>query len=432
MMMRTGVTCLGSFLVVFFAVRVLYNFLTFVDYTKPLPWNPIYRVPDSMAVVGDRSDHYVSLRKEMDEYLASPERYSEHLSHALSGKHTFHPRPMDVGHSDQILHYDIYNCPDTPPAGYPYAWKTLDILRDWPADETDHPPNSIYNSLCVFDYNTDYDKAITYRNASVPYVIVKDPNVAQTAARWSVPNYMERLLGNVRHRAEYSKNNHFMFALPPSAQKMEDKTPKGWKEPTKLTRMSYKSWLGHANVSSDHVKPSDPHWYFRLIGCGALANDGSCDGGASEFLFDELPYFQPKKNLYIVNPKQQEGIHCRFGMQGVISENHFDSSRNAIVVLKGSRRYIISHPDQCDHLALYPNGHPSARHSAVDWSKPDLETHPNFQEAHSSEVVLQAGDVLYLPTYWFHYIVSLDLNVQCNTRSGVDEEGELPIGACGF
>jgi hypothetical protein len=54
-----------------------------------------------------------------------------------------------------------------------------------------------------------------------------------------------------------------------------------------------------------------------------------------------------------------------FSLLGVIAENHFDGSRNSIVVLKGARRYILSHPSQCRNLALYPKGHPSARHSAV-------------------------------------------------------------------
>jgi hypothetical protein len=45
--------------------------------------------------------------------------------------------------------------------------------------------------------------------------------------------------------------------------------------------------------------------------------------------------FQPKPSLYIVRPEKQNDIHCRFGMKGVIAENHFDGSRNAIAVLGG-------------------------------------------------------------------------------------------------
>mmetsp|Transcript_1111 Transcript_1111/g.1411 ORF Transcript_1111/g.1411 Transcript_1111/m.1411 type:complete len:161 (-) Transcript_1111:148-630(-) len=145
-----------------------------------------------------------------------------------------------------------------------------------------------------------------------------------------------------------------------------------------------------------------------------------------------LLFSSQKKGLYLTEPEKQKGIHCRFGMKGVIAENHFDGSRNAIVVLGGERRYILSHPDQCELLTLFPKEHPSARHSAVDWSAPDLESFPNFHQAITNEVVLQAGDVLYLPTNWFHYIISLDLNFQCNTRSGLTQDYMPPIHDCGF
>lgn len=172
--------------------------------------------------------------------------------------------------------------------------------------------------------------------------------------------------------------------------------------------------------------------YFRLIGCGETGPEGECDAGSSEYLFDELPFFQPKPSLYMVDYAEQKGIHCRFGMKGVIAENHFDGSRNAIVVLGGERRYILSHPDQCKYLSLLPKGHPSARHSAVDWSNPDLVQYPEFQLAKGNEVILQAGDVMYLPTDWFHFIVSLNLNFQCNTRSGINNDYQVPIHECGF
>mmetsp|Transcript_12594 Transcript_12594/g.22824 ORF Transcript_12594/g.22824 Transcript_12594/m.22824 type:complete len:231 (-) Transcript_12594:4-696(-) len=196
-----------------------------------------------------------------------------------------------------------------------------------------------------------------------------------------------------------------------------------------MLRMAYKEWLQHANVTDDQLGPDKPHWYYRLIGCGA---QGDCDRGSSEYLFDELTFFQPRETLYMVDPEQQKGIHCRFGMKGVIAENHFDGSRNAIAVMGGERRYILSHPSQCQNLALYPKGHPSGRHSAVDWSNPDLDSFPKFLNAQANEVVLQAGDVLYLPTYWFHYIISLELNFQCNSRSGISQEYSDPIQKCGF
>ena len=47
-------------------------------------------------------------------------------------------------------------------------------------------------------------------------------------------------------------------------------------------------------------------------------------------------------------------------------------------------------------------------------------------------MVVRAGEVLYIPSYWFHYIVSLDQSVQCNTRSGNAIRGREAISKCGF
>ncbi|KAL3793097.1 hypothetical protein HJC23_005599 [Cyclotella cryptica] len=221
--------------------------------------------------------------------------------------------------------------------------------------------------------------------------------------------------------------------------RVAQESAENWHPPTENLRMTYLEWLEHANVTDDKLGPDNPHWYFRLIGCGKMGEhteDGSCDKGSSEWLFDELTYFQPREGderpFYMINPKKQQGIHCRFGMKGVIAENHFDLSRNAINVLYGQRRYILAHPNQCSNMNLLPRGHPSARHSAVDWSDPDLEAFPEFEKARVNEIVLQPGDVLYLPTNWFHYIISLELNFQCNTRSGGQNLYRKEVTDCGF
>mmetsp|Transcript_1583 Transcript_1583/g.3499 ORF Transcript_1583/g.3499 Transcript_1583/m.3499 type:complete len:121 (+) Transcript_1583:2-364(+) len=120
-------------------------------------------------------------------------------------------------------------------------------------------------------------------------------------------------------------------------------------------------------------------------------------------------------------------------MKGVMATNHFDGERNFVTVLSGERRYVLAHPRQCGNMALFPFGHPSARHSAIDWAHPDLEEFPGFENARANEVVLQAGDSLFLPSLWFHYIVSMSMNVQCNTRSGLDERHVRDLDdSCGW
>eukprot|EP00980_Cylindrotheca_fusiformis_P006816 scaffold1426_cov83-Cylindrotheca_fusiformis.AAC.18 len=402
---------------------------------EPLEESKLYTIPNSMSHIGDKSDEYALLRKEYDTILLphDPERSLQFVQELL---HSKRQTKYFETISENPPPYDIYNCPKDPPDGYPHQWKTIDILNHWIPNDP-NPPNQIYQSLCIFDYQKDYSKALNYRNHEVPFVIQNDPNVAQVVERWHQPNYVSKLLGGrtIKHRCEYSDTNQFMYWM----QRKTDVPPPNWKPPTRMIRMTFDEWLQYANVTEDNsttgaTAPDKPHYYYRLIGCGEIGPHGECETSSSEYLFDELTFFQPRPdNLYIVEPNQQRGIHCRFGMTGVTAENHFDGSRNSIVVLGGSRRYILSHPDQCPNLYLYPKGHPSARHSKVDWNAPnDLEQYPNFGKAMSNEVILQAGDVLYLPQAWFHFIVSLELNYQCNTRSGKSPDYDEPISQCGF
>ena len=81
----------------------------------------------------------------------------------------------------------------------------------------------------------------------------------------------------------------------------------------------FNNWYYYVLEDDASLGPDRPHWYFRLIGCGYMGKN--CDKGNSEMLFDELPFFQPRPEptLYMVEPKEQKGIHCRFGMKGVIA-----------------------------------------------------------------------------------------------------------------
>ena len=473
-----------------------------------------YLIPESMKHIGCKATWYTELRQQYDTLYPKDDQRSLSWVDAQRtklGVYTQHPSAQTP--------YDIHNCPDYPPEGYPLQFPVLDVLKNWPPDDPSIH-NQIYQGICVFDYRTELEKANRYREKEVPFVVRNDPAAARTAERWNDEEYVKKLLmgeEDTMRRTEYSPNNHFMYwvdkrskevkkrkikeirekrqrgeevhdgfgrgdqeemaeemkdiehvkklkvelevakelaeqdpeneeaseeverlqrAIHEAKDKVAKDSEENWQPPTENLRMTYLDWLQKANITNDdQLGPDNPHWYFRLIGCGTM-NDGDCDKGSSEWLFDELTYFQPREGderpFYMINPKKQQGIHCRFGMKGVIAENHFDLSRNAINVLYGQRRYILAHPNQCLNMNLLPKGHPSARHSAVDWSNPDLEDYPTFENARVNEIVMQPGDVLYLPTNWFHFIISLDLNMQCNTRSGGQNIYRKEITDCGF
>eukprot|EP00815_Leptocylindrus_aporus_P004427 CAMPEP_0116069312 /NCGR_PEP_ID=MMETSP0322-20121206/12225_1 /TAXON_ID=163516 /ORGANISM="Leptocylindrus danicus var. apora, Strain B651" /LENGTH=457 /DNA_ID=CAMNT_0003556677 /DNA_START=95 /DNA_END=1468 /DNA_ORIENTATION=+ len=359
----------------------------------------------------EQSDDYVELRRKYESIISNEDN---------SYRDKLHPfKPMSV----TDMKYDPMHCPDDVPVGYPHAFPVKEVLNHWQPDEPSNFPENyeIYQGICVFQWGRDSaEKILNYRSAEVPYVIRGDPDVTETARRWSHPEYLHELLGDQPQKSEFSLNNHFMYWKAPQKGRTP---PKGWKKPTENRKISYNEWFKKANVDESQLTTNSPHWYYRI---NAFYSDRG--GEASNvFLYDELPFFRMVHNLYMVEPKNQRGINCRFGMKGVIAENHFDGSRNSIAILTGERRYLLTEPSQCENLILYPQNHPSGRHSAVDWSKPDYRKYPEFEKAMVNEIVLQAGDVMYLPKNWFHYIISIGRNYQCNIRSGQKNTREQEV-----
>ena len=145
------------------------------------------------------------------------------------------------------------------------------------------------------------------------------------------------------------------------------------------------------------------------------------DGGPT-VIGKDIDIFRSKNvgSLFVVDNKDMRGMHCRFGMRGIIAEAHEDGHLNFIAMLRGAKRYILNPPSACGYLGIMHEG-PSRRHTALDLSKPeeDQEIAGQLQRADAVEVILRAGDVLYVPSFWYHHIVSLGRTVQCNARSGV-------------
>lgn len=113
-------------------------------------------------------------------------------------------------------------------------------------------------------------------------------------------------------------------------------------------------------------------------------------------------------------------------------------------MIQGAKRYILSPPKACGNLGIVTERkHPIYRHSLLDFghikyledpglskgmSDKEREWLERAKAAPALETVLKAGEVLYIPSFWFHYIVSVQKSAQCNVRSGVEVEVHNEFG----
>lgn len=218
--------------------------------------------------------------------------------------------------------------------------------------------------------------------------------------------------------------------------------------PTRNNDWDFATWSQHANYADAvRLKSDQPHFYWQS---GVDREERTKDKSQWTFISRDLPSFSsPKETFFVFNPEEQKGIQCRFGERGVVAATHYDSGRNCVGMITGAKRYILSPPRECSKLGIFTARKSSIyRHSLMNFAHiahlqqqdggsskvadgmSEEERHwlERAGQAQSLETVLKAGEVLYIPSHWFHYIISLQKSAQCNVRSGIDFEGHPVFG----
>jgi hypothetical protein len=134
-----------------------------------------------------------------------------------------------------------------------------------------------------------------------------------------------------------------------------------------------------------------------MVYLGATSVDTCLPGlrADNDLLFGEI---QPLTSIWI-------------GNQTTIAA-HNDLPDNMACVVAGHRRFTLFPPAQISNLYIGPlDFTPAGRPiSLVDFNNPDFEKFPRFREAleHAQVAELAAGDVLFIPSMWWHQVVAHD------------------------
>ena len=113
----------------------------------------------------------------------------------------------------------------------------------------------------------------------------------------------------------------------------------------------------------------------------------------------------------LLPPSVEQLSSLWIGNRGVTA-THYDLPQNIAIVVTGRRRFTLFPPEQLDNLYLGPLDSTLAGQpiSTVHLHDPDFDRFPRFRDALDAAMtaVLEPGDVLYLPSMWFHNVESLD------------------------
>jgi hypothetical protein len=335
---------------------------------------------------------------------------------------------------------------DLPAHGtYPEFRKLGDMMKSWPQDEDN--AGIITESLIHFNYSDPVEReaARKFRDAELPFKLYDVPEITNAGALWT-DEYLTKEFDQsglyVAGSVQESLSNYILFftrwdiftlGLPP----------------IRYNDWNYAKWNEHAKYADASRLPFDlPHYYFQAA--HFLGKEYETRTKWS-FLARDLPSFSYpaeggyNETFFVFHPDPQRGLQCRFSERGVLSSSHYDGTRNFITMVKGAKRYILAPPRECSKLGVIPSiKSPMYRHSilnyrhfdylhdmsgaAADMSDKERAWLQKAAGSQAVETVLKAGEVMYLPCNWFHYIASLQRSAQCNVRSNLDEIGNPEFG----
>jgi ribosomal protein L16 Arg81 hydroxylase len=93
---------------------------------------------------------------------------------------------------------------------------------------------------------------------------------------------------------------------------------------------------------------------------------------------------------------------------------HRDPPDNLYAQIWGRKRFVLIAPDETPNL--YPHSILSGLpdFSRADVERPDYERFPRLRRVKTMVVEVAAGEVLYLPRYWWHQVTSLERSASVN------------------
>jgi len=134
-----------------------------------------------------------------------------------------------------------------------------------------------------------------------------------------------------------------------------------------------------------------------------------------------FPQLQPDVPLpcYLKNyGKLHLGPYMWVALKGHYEFCHFDPDDNFLVMIKGRKQVRLFGTDL---KSLYPNplgSHGKTIQSQVNCDKPDLEAFPEFVNAKCQYCILEPGEMLFIPAFFWHQVNALDTGISINMFYG--------------
>lgn len=120
----------------------------------------------------------------------------------------------------------------------------------------------------------------------------------------------------------------------------------------------------------------------------------------------EMPKYIKESDLLLSTNMWLGGSGCDSGL-------HYDFSHNFFLQVIGKKELTLFAPE--DSKYLYPSDKEGFKHmSEIALNDVNLIQFPMFNKAKPLIIMVEAGDCVYIPSYWWHNLISIELSLSVN------------------
>jgi hypothetical protein len=234
---------------------------------------------------------------------------------------------------------------------------------------------SVNSGFLDIFYNTTYSitsldsvspqQFLDFSLSGKPILLPKYAQSWKASSLWTSEQYLRKNIGNVQVQVETSHNHIFSGDI----------------STVKKTTMTMNNFF-------DQYSNPDVHYYLAeksIKSFHAIRNDF------------------PTQPSFITKNFKLDKTQIWMGAGNQITPLHNDLQENIFCQIMGTRHITLYDPLQSHFLYLDSDNRAYAQ---VDPDHPNLEMFPLFKHATPIQVQLSAGDCIYIPGMWYHYIKS--------------------------
>jgi LPS sulfotransferase NodH len=308
----------------------------------------------------------------------------------------------------------------------PDAWKQW-IARNKLLKTAD---DAIIEVLTSNGYSCESAIAEVGRAASDPYLLAAAQSERRLNKAVSLLNALQKLAGLdpqanvVERRSNLSRHEfrdqYYAANRPVIIQDLMT----GWRAMTAWTPHYLKSMVGDQMVEIMAGRDADPKYeinvqkhrtamrfadYIDMVYSGNVTNDYYLVANNGFFQRPETqPLLQDFTTFseYLKPTTAGEQCFLWFGPAGTVTPLHHDSSNILIAQVVGRKRYRLIPALQWQYVY-----NSTGVFSDVDCENPDLSRHSQFRNTTIIDVIVEPGEVLFMPVGWWHHVRALDVSM---------------------